>query len=168
MRLFAFFLTAAALVAALALPGCASLPHALSGQYPNSADAYTPGQSQQVQQVQLGTVIAVRSVRIAAAQGQATTGSVIGAAVGGLLGHSVGGGKGRTIATVAGALAGTVGGNLAAQHAYTQPGLAITVRLDNGSVYAVSQAADVSIHIGERVQLQGGDWRQPTRVVPLS
>ena len=168
MRFFVNLITIATLVAALTLAGCSSLPQALSGQYPNSADAYTPGQSQQMQQVQLGTVISVRSVRIAATQGQATTGSVIGAAVGGLLGHSVGGGKGKTIATVAGALAGTVGGNLAAQHAYAQPGLAITVRLDNGSVYAVSQAADVSIHVGERVQLQGGGWNEPARVVPLS
>ena len=160
MRFSVNLITIATLVAALTLAGCSSPPHALSGQYPNSADAYMPGQSQQARQVQLGTVISVRSVRIAATQGQVTTGSVIGAAVGG--------GKGKTITTVAGALAGTVGGNMAVQHAYTQPGLAITVRLDNGSMYAVSQAADVSIHVGERVQLQGDGWWRLARVVPLS
>ena len=139
-------LTAA--IAAALLAGCASLPPGMTGQYPNSADVYTPGQSQQVQQVQLGTVLSVRSVRIAATGTQTGTGSALGALAGGLLGHSVGGGRGRTLATVAGAIGGGIGGNLVAQHAYTQPGLEVTVKLDDGRLIDVTQAADVPITPG--------------------
>ena len=160
---------AAALAAALAtalLAGCASLPPGMTGQYQNSADVYTPGQSQQIQQVQLGTVLSVRDVQIAATGTQTGTGSAVGALVGGLLGHSVGGGRGKTLATVAGAIGGGIGGNLVAQHAYTQPGLSITVRLDDGRLIDVTQAADVAITPGERVQLISAYYGEPARVIP--
>ena len=153
---------------ALALAGCVSMPPGLSGQYPNSANVYTPGQSQQVQQVRLGTVLSVRSVQIAATGSQTGMGEGLGAVVGGLLGHSVGGGNGRTLATVAGVVGGGIGGNLLASHAYTQPGLSITARLDNGRLISVTQAADVPISVGERVQLIAGTYGQPARVIPLS
>ena len=158
-------LTAAIAVALLA--GCASLPPGMTGQYPNSADTYTPGQSQQVQQVQLGTVLSVRSVQIAATGTETGTGSALGAVVGGLLGHSVGGGNGKTLATVAGVVGGGIGGNLLAQRAYTQPGLEVTVKLDDGRLIDVTQAADVPITPGERVQLISGYYGQPARVVPI-
>ncbi len=157
-----------ATLATALLAGCASLPPGMTGQYPNSADVYTPGQSQQVQRVQLGTVLSVRAVQIAATGTQTGTGSAVGALVGGLLGHSVGGGRGKTLATVAGAIGGGVGGNLVAQHAYTQPGLEVTVKLDDGRVVSVTQAADVQIVLGERVQLISGYYGEPARVLPLS
>ena len=158
---------AIAITAAL-LAGCASLPPGMTGQYPNSADTYTPGQSQQVQQVRLGTVLSVRDVQIAATGTQTGTGSVLGAVVGGLLGHSVGGGNGKTLATVAGAIGGGIGGNLIASHAYTQPGLEVTVRLDDGRIIDVTQAADVAITPGERVQLISTYYGEPARVVPIA
>ena len=154
-------------LAAALLAGCASLPPGMTGQYPNSADVYTPGQAQQVQQVRLGVVLSVRSVQIAATGTQTGTGSAVGALVGGLLGHSVGGGRGKTLATVAGAIGGGIGGNLVAQHAYTQPGLAITVKLDDGRLIDVTQAADVQIVPGERVQLISAFYGEPARVLPL-
>ena len=156
-----------ATLATALLAGCASLPPGMTGQYPNSADVYTPGQSQQVQQVQLGTVLSVRSVRIAATGTQTGTGSALGALAGGLLGHSVGGGRGRTLATVAGAIGGGIGGNLVAQHAYTQPGLEVTVRLADKQIIDVTQAADVPITPGERVQLISAYYGEPARVLPL-
>lgn len=157
------------LIAGALLTGCANLPAGLTGQYRNSADVYTPGQAQQTQGVQLGTVVAVRSVTIAATQTETAGGSAIGAALGGLLGHQVGDGKGRTLATVAGAVAGGLGGNLVGQHAYQQPGLEISVKLDGGNIVSVTQATDVNIAVGERVQLIAGNgWASvPSRVVPL-
>lgn len=155
------------IIAAALLAGCASLPPGMTGQYPNSADTYTPNQSQQVQQVTLGTVLSVRDVQIAATGTQTGTGSVLGALVGGLLGHSVGGGRGKTLATVAGVVGGGIGGNLIAQHAYTQPGLSISVRLDDGRLIDVTQAADVAISVGERVQLISAYYGEPARVVPI-
>lgn len=157
----------AIVIAAALLAGCASLPPGMTGQYPNSADTYTPGQSQQIQQVQLGTVLSVRDVRIAATGTQTGTGSALGALAGGLLGHSIGGGKGKTLATVAGGITGMIGGNLLAEHAYTQPGLEVTVRLDNGRVVSLTQAAfDVAITPGERVQLISAYYGEPARVIP--
>ena len=155
-------------IASALLAGCASLPPGMTGTYPNSADVYTPNQSQQVQQVQLGTVMSVRSVQIAATGTETGSGSVLGAVVGGLLGHSVGGGRGKTLATVAGAIGGGIGGNLVAQHAYTQPGLSITVKLDDGQLIDVTQAADVAISGGERVQLISAYYGEPARVIPIA
>ena len=156
------------LIAGACLTGCANLFPALSGQYRSSADVYQPNQAQQVQRVQLGTVVSVRHVNIAATSTQTAGGSAIGAALGGLLGHQVGNGNGRTLATVAGALGGAVAGNLASQHAYEQPGLEISVRLDDGSVVSLTQAADVPITAGDRVQLIHGQfYGQAARVIPL-
>ncbi len=155
-------------IAAALLAGCASLPPGMTGSYPNSADVYSPNQSQQVQQVRLGTVLSVRSVQIAATGTETGTGSVLGALAGGLLGHSIGGGRGRTLATVVGVVGGGIGGNLIASHAYTQPGLEVTVRLDDGRIIDVTQAADVQITPGERVQLISGYYGQPARVVPIA
>lgn len=156
------------LIAGALLTGCANLPPSLAGQYHNSADVYTAGQAQQVQNVRLGVVLSVRHVGIAATPAQTAGGSAIGAALGGLLGHQVGDGKGRTIATVAGALGGAVAGNLAGQHAYQQPGLEISVKLDDGHVVSLTQAADVALAVGERVQLiSGAYYGESSRVIPL-
>ena len=161
-------LSLSGLIAGACLAGCANLPPALSGQHHNSADLYQPNQAQQVRRVQLGTVVSVRQVNIAATSTETAGGSAIGGALGGLLGHQVGNGKGRTLATVVGALGGALAGNLAGQHAYQQPGLEISVRLDNGSVVSLTQAADVPITAGERVQLIHGQYYgQAARVIPL-
>lgn len=156
------------LIAGALLTGCANLPPSLTGEYHNSADVYTPGQAQQVQNVRLGVVLSVRPVIIAAKQTQTAGGSAIGAVLGGLLGHQVGDGNGRTIATVAGALGGAVAGNLTGQHAYQQPGLEISVKLDDGHVVSLTQAADVTLTVGERVQLiSGAYYGESSRVIPL-
>ncbi|MGA7436501.1 MAG: glycine zipper 2TM domain-containing protein [Luteibacter sp.] len=155
-------------VATCLLAGCAGLPSSLPGQYHSSADVFMPAQAQQTQSVTLGTVLSVRHVSISATTAQTAGGSAIGAAVGGLLGHQVGGGTGRTIATVAGALGGAVATNLASEHAFQQPGLEITVKLDSGNVVSLTQAADVAISAGERVQLvASASYGQPSRVIPL-
>jgi len=156
------------LVAVSLLAGCANLPPSLAGHYRSSADVYTPDQAQQTQNVKLGTVLSVRHVSISATSTQTAGGSAIGAALGGLLGHQVGSGNGRTIATVAGALGGAVAGNLAGQHAYQQPGLAITVKLDDGHVVSLTQAADVALSVGQRVQLiSGAYYGESSRVIPF-
>lgn len=159
----------ALLLSGLLLTGCAALSPSMQGHYDNSADVYTTSQAQQVQNVQLGLVLSVRHVSIAATSTQTAGGSAVGAALGGLLGHQVSDGTGRTVATVVGALGGAVAGNLAGQHAFQQPGLAISVKLDNGNIVNLTQAADIGISIGDRVQLIGGSYYgQPSRVLPLS
>ena len=103
-------LSAAAITAALALAGCASLPPGLQspGQY--SPTTYSTGQMQQPQQVQTGTIISIVPVTVRAGGTTSSIGTGLDAAVGGLLGHQIGQGNGRTLATVADAIAGGIGG----------------------------------------------------------
>jgi outer membrane lipoprotein SlyB len=155
-------LAALSIAAVSLLAGCAN-----PGVMQSSALNYNTAQAQQAQQVQTGTVIAVLSVNIA----PATTGigALGGAAAGAALGSHVGGGRGSTAMAVIGALAGGVAGSAIEGHALAQQGYQITVRLDNGQSIAVTQAADVPVQVGERVQLIGGGWGgQPARVLPLN
>ena len=156
------------LTAALALGGCA-MPPTMGGQDQSSAYNYSTGQAQQVQQVQLGTVLSVQRVTIHASQGVTGVGSTLGAVAGGFVGSRVGNGNGSAVGAVVGALAGAAGGNMVAGSAYRQPGLQITIRLDNGQILAVTQAADVPIHAGQRVELLGSayGWNSTARVVPI-
>lgn len=172
-------LSALAIATALALTGCANLPPGLTGQYPSSPLRYTQPEAQSFQQVEIGTVVAVRDVPIETGSTRAAVGSAVGALAGGLLGHQVGGGKGKTLATVAGAVAGGIGGNMIAARAYKQPGVAITVELKQqwggDRVVQITQAiaAGVSIHPGDRVEVigtgcYGGSYcPSPARVIPL-
>ena len=167
-------------IAALTLGACATLPGSMGGQYPSSPTAWTQPEAQQVQNVRLGTVLAVRQVEIAPSGTRTSVGSAIGALAGGLLGHTVGGGKGKTLATVAGGVVGAVAGNVVTHHAFKQPGLAITVKLTSGwgsgQVEQITQATapGVSIVPGEQVEIIGhgcgtwaGECRNPARVIPL-
>ena len=160
MRKTLFLAFACGLLAALA--GCTTLPMS------NSADRYGTQQAQQIEKVRLGTIIAVRKVTIAPSDTQTATGTGVGALVGALLGRSVGQGKGRTLATVAGAVAGGAGGNAVAKTTATQPGLLITVKLDGGETLAVTQAADVRLAVGRRVELVGSGYSgSSARVLPI-
>ena len=167
-------------IAALTLGACATLPGSMGGQYASSPTHWTEPQAQQVEQVRIGTVLAVRSVEIAPSVARTGVGSGVGALVGGLLGHQVGGGKGKTLATVAGAVGGAVAGNVVTRHAYRQPGLAITVHVTDGwgagQTEQITQAIARGIEIrpGEQVEIVGqgcGPWasqcRDPARVIPL-
>lgn len=157
-----------AAAAVFALAGCASLPPSLAGGYSTSADAYTVGLARRAQAVRFGTVLEVRRVVLSADADTKAAGSGIGAVLGGLIGHQVGGGHGKKAATVAGAIAGAVGGNIVARHAYAQPGVAITVKLDDGQTIEVAQAADVAIQPGERVEVVGSGYgSDPIRVLPV-
>ena len=171
---------AAAIAAALALAGCASLPPGLTspGQY--SPTTYSGQQMQQAQQVQIGTILAIVPVTVRASGTASALGTGLGAAVGGLLGHSIGGGNGRTLATVAGAVVGGIGGGIATQHIYSQGALQITVQLSGctgayagaGCTEAITQAAAASqpLRVGQRVEIvqgNGGWGGGAARVLPL-
>lgn len=151
----------------LSLSGCATLPATLGGGQQSSADRYNAGQVQQVQQVQLGTVLSVRAITIHQTPGINTGDSLAGAAIGGLLGHQVGQGAGKLMSTAALAVVGAVAGNKVGDAVGSQAGLAVTIRLDSGQLVNVAQAADVRLQAGQRVQLVSGDWNQPARVVPM-
>lgn len=163
-----------AAVITLALAGCASLPPGLRATEPYSATTYAPGAAQTMQQVQIGTIIAIAPVTIRASGTEGQTGMGLGALAGGLLGHFVGGGNGKTLTTVAGVVAGGVGGDVAAQHLYRVPGVQITVRLtaggyDRGQTIAVTQAqTSPPLAVDEQVEVVGSGWgNSPARVLLL-
>ncbi len=153
---------AVAIASVFALGGCAS-----PGVMRSSALNYNTAQAQQMQSVQLGTVVSILPVNIA----PRTTGvgTIGGAAAGEIIGASIGHGTGSALLGIAGAIAGGIAGSAAEGHALAQPGYQITVRLDNsGAVVAVTQAADIAMAVGERVELIGGYYGTPARVLPIS
>ncbi len=119
-----------------------------------SGSAYTRSQARQAQQVQYGTVESVREVLIEGTK--SNVGTVSGAALGGLAGSNVGGGSGRIAGAIGGAVLGGVAGSYAEEAITRQTGLEITVRLENGRIIAVTQAADEPFYPGERVRLLTG------------
>lgn len=157
-----------AVITALAMGGCTTLPTAINGTMQSSANRYEQPQAQRAVQVRLGTVVAVRHVDIAATGLQVGTGSGVGALAGALAGRLIGDGKGQQIAQVAGAIGGGIAGNKIAAGAFKQPGLAITVELADKTAIEVTQAADVLIVAGMRVQIVGSGYgSDPVRVLPL-
>ncbi|MND75274.1 MULTISPECIES: glycine zipper 2TM domain-containing protein [Pseudomonas] len=132
----------------LLLGGCAS---SLTG------DTYTRDEARRVQTVRMGTIEALRPVKI---EGTKTPiGSGAGAIVGGVAGSSVGGGKGSIVAAVIGAVAGGLVGAAAEEGMTRTQGVEITVREDDGSTRAYVQAVQENeiFRVGERVRIMTVD-----------
>lgn len=145
-----------AVVAATALAGCATPTR--------SGSTYTPGEARRPMSVQMGTVQALRDVRIENDRPQGV-GTGAGAVVGGVAGSNIGGGKGAVIGTVLGAVAGGVGGSFAERSLGTKAGLEITVRTDDGQTFAIVQeAASDRFAVGQRVRVLRDPANGQTRV----
>ncbi|MHC2147598.1 outer membrane lipoprotein [Pseudomonas sp. 210_17 TE3656] len=132
----------------LLLTGCAS---SLTG------DSYSRDEARRVQTVRMGTIEALRPVKI---EGTKTPiGSGAGAIVGGVAGSSVGGGKGSIVAAVIGAVAGGLVGAAAEEGMTRTQGVEITVREDDGSTRAYVQAVQENeiFRVGERVRIMTVD-----------
>jgi outer membrane lipoprotein SlyB len=125
------------------LAGCA---------YPSpSGSEYQAYQAQNEQTVRMGTVESIRNVTIA--NPESGVGTMTGAALGGLAGSGAGSGRGQAATTVIGAVAGGLLGQHAEASANNRPGFEITVRLDNGELRSITQAADEMFRPGDRVRL---------------
>lgn len=140
------YLTLMIALAALFVAGCAS---SLSG------GAYERRQARTVHEVEMGVVENVRAVKIEGTE--SGIGSTAGAVVGGLAGSTLGKGRGSAVGAVIGAVAGGVAGTAVEEGTTRQDGIEITVKLDNGRIYAIVQAADEEFKVGERIRvLRGG------------
>ena len=139
--------TRSGLVAALALvtviSGCAAPSQGSGG--------YSREQARREQTVRMGYVESVREVRLEGTR--SGVGPVAGAAVGGVAGSAIGHGRGSVIAAVLGAVAGGVAGQAVEQGVTSRRGLEVTVKLDNGSMVAITQEADEAFRPGERVRI---------------
>ena len=140
---------------AVALTGCAS---SMSG------DVYSRERAQKVQTVEYGQVIEVRNIQIEGTK--SGLGGVAGGAMGGALGSGIGQGSGTTIAVVGGVIAGALAGGAAEEAVTKQPGVEVTVRMDDGVTLAIVQGVDPPVRAGERVRvLHNPDGS--ARVIPL-
>lgn len=128
----------------LLLGGCAS---SLQG------DVYSRSEARTVQTVRLGTIVALRPVRI---EGTKTPiGAGAGAIAGGVAGSSIGGGRGSAVAAVVGAVAGGLLGSAAEEGLTRTQGVEITVREDDGSMRAYVQGVQPNeiFRVGDRVRI---------------
>ena len=123
---------------AMLLTGCQS---SLTG------DSYSRDEARRVQTVRMGTIEALRPVKI---EGTKTPiGGAAGAVVGGV------GGKGSIVAAVIGAVAGGLIGSAAEEGMTRTQGVEITVREDDGSMRAYVQEVQPNevFRVGERVRI---------------
>lgn len=138
-------LPALLVLSVFALGGCAA---GLGGK------DYSRDQARVVQQVQMGVVESVREVNIEGTKSPVGAGA--GAVVGGVAGSTVGGGRGSVVGATVGAVLGGVGGAAAEEAVTRQKGVEITVKLDSGRLIAVTQAADETFRVGDRVRVLTG------------
>src|SRR5215831_14079857 len=93
----------------------------------------------------------------------------VGAIIGGLgglgIGSLIGAGTGRDVAMVAGALGGALlGNNVQKRYDQPTPGQQIIVRVKSGVLVQITQPADTSLKIGQRVYIDGNG--EGARVIP--
>lgn len=136
----------------LALAGAGVPATAAPSAEPPQATTPRPAPSAHV-----GRVVGIDPIRTRP-QGSGV-GAVAGGVVGGLIGNKVIGG---TAATAIGAVGGAVAGNnLERNHREGVAGYHVHLRMDNGTSRTIDQTHIGSLHVGDRVRLEG------TRIRPL-
>lgn len=100
-----------------------------------------------------GTVESISTVERAGAP--TGVGAVAGGLAGALLGNQMGRGNGRTVMTIAGGAGGAYLGNRIEQNSRRWTAYRIAVRLDNGSLRIVDQAAAPTVAVGSPVHIIG-------------
>ena len=146
MKISLGVLTSTMLEAAIvSLAGCAS---------GTGGKDYSRAQTRTVQEVQMGIVESVREVNI---EGTKTPiGAGAGAVVGGVAGSTVGSGKGSVVGAAVGAVLGGLGGAAIEEGVTRNKGVEITVKLDSGRLIAITQTADETFQVGDRVRVLSG------------
>lgn len=114
----------------------------------------TAGNNAGEAEVRFGQITSIEAVTIESEQ-KLGLGAVLGAVAGGVLGNQIGGGTGREVATVAGAVAGGYAGQKVQNKYAGQPGQRITVQMDGGQMVGITQPADNSLRVGDRVRIDG-------------
>ena len=101
-----------------------------------------------------GVVESVREVRLEGTR--SGIGTIAGGVAGGIGGAQIAHGWLGALGALAGAVGGGLLGQVAEEGVTGRKGLEITVRLDNGSLVAITQAADEEFRPGERVRILSG------------
>jgi outer membrane lipoprotein SlyB len=143
------------------LAGCETSPYSPGVDEP--APRRAPPQQRGEQNESPGVVENVREVQVDTERTGAAP--MIGAVVGGAVGSNVGQGRGSSVGAVVGTVLGSIMGEAAAVAA-TEPGLEITVKLDEGRSVVVTQPVTAqSFAPGDRVRVVSGG--RAARVVKL-
>jgi outer membrane lipoprotein SlyB len=130
----------------------AALATLLTGCAPGlGGSSYSREQARREQTVRMGVVESVREVKIEGTR--SGVGPAAGAVVGGVAGSTIGGGRGSAVAAVLGAVVGGVAGQATEQGVTGKRGVEVTVKLDNGTMVAITQEADETFRPGERVRI---------------
>lgn len=113
---------------------------------------YTRSQVRGEQSVRLGVVESVRDVVIDARD--TGTGTLAGAAVGGIAGSTLGrGDKASAAGAIAGAVVGGIIGNAVEKNNNDRKGVEVTIRLEGGSLIAITQEKDEEFRVGDKVRV---------------
>jgi outer membrane lipoprotein SlyB len=124
----------------------------------------TPGTTPGERELRAGVIEHITAVQL-----DPKTPGGVGAVVGGLaglgIGSLIGGGSGRDVAMVLGTVGGAVAGHQV-QKSYDKPvpGQQIVVRVTNGVLVSVTQPADPSLKVGQKVYVEGSG--ESARIVP--
>lgn len=140
------------IVALIAL--MAGISMTITGCAPSQrGDVYSRDEARRPQHVMMGTIIALRPVKIEGTK--SPIGSAAGSVAGGIAGSSVGGGRGSYVAAVLGAVAGGLIGAAAEEGLTRAQGVEITVREDSGETYAYVQALSEGevFRVNDRVRI---------------
>ena len=116
-----------------------------------------------------GTVESVAAVHRQGSGGG--VGTVAGGAIGAVIGNQIGKSSGRAMATILGAIGGGVAGNMIEKNMKKETAYRVQVRMDDGSLRTVEQAAQPVV--GSKVTVDGGamhsataSWPTPTPAKP--
>ena len=117
---------------------------------------YSRDQARQEQTVRTGIVESVREVQIEGTRSMA--GAVAGGVAGGIGGSYMGDGTLGALGAVLGAVGGGLLGQAVEEGVTRRKGVEITVKLDNGSLVAITQEAEANetFKPGERVRILSG------------
>ena len=100
----------------------------------------------------------VESVRTVELRGQASgIGAVTGGLTGAVLGNTLGRGRGNTAMTIIGAAGGALAGNEIEKNVNKHYAYRVTIRMDDGSVRAISQSTPPPFAVGDKVRLVDGN-----------
>jgi len=100
---------------------------------------------------------AIESIRRVEVQGETSgLGAAAGGVAGAIVGNQFGRGDGRTLMTIAGAAGGAYTGNTIEKQMKKHSAWQVTVRLDDGSLRTLTQAAQPPFAIGDRVRIVNG------------
>jgi outer membrane lipoprotein SlyB len=139
-------------VAGLGLAACAGGPR---------SDVYNGGSTQRASQVERGTVLQVRPVRIE--DGKSSLGTLVGAGAGGVAGSAIGGGmRANVLGAIGGAVVGGLLGNVVDDQLSNSNGFEYIIQTESGRTLSVAQADDRPFTAGDRVMLVMGP---PARLI---